>query len=395
MKIQTQKIPNNLRERSPIEPYWEEVFDLSHGNFILAHGDKGIGKTFNLVFLMWIARQLGWHVFSNIKFQRRVDGDASPYEPDAWEEDYPPGVYYCDNLADLLYQWSLIKIENPRAKFLVVIDEIENFIMNIRATSKEAEVARIILNQNRKLDMIVIGMAHKVNRIPGSVREWVKYLLLKTERLARQHNQRNNYMDDAQKKVFLVPVEDGKVYISQRDEYIDISTSRFNLSWITLDDCCDYDFSEMIPWTKDLEDTEEDDIIYVSKSPSSFGIGRIQKYGGKQWWPYFNEEIFTHIPTKLPTVMKEFYENINAFLGDESNQRFSLGDFSRSQLAKFLGDSPQNDETTAYWAEHFGINRQSAYMTNLEDDQIYWLYRNYLKLGTEDADDYLQEHIQG
>lgn len=394
MKIQTEKIPTQLRDKSPIKPYWEEVFDLSHGNFVLAHGDKGIGKTFNLVFLMWVARQMGWYVFSNIKFQRRVDTDKSPYEPGAWEEDYPEGVLYCNNLADFLYQWALIKLEDPTAKFLVVIDELENFIMNIRATSKETEVARVILNQNRKLDMIVIGMAHKMNRIPGAVREWAKYLLVKTERLAKQHNQRNQYNDAAQKKCFLVPVEDGEVYITNQGKYVDISTSAFSLSQITLDDCCDYDFSERVPWTKDIEDTEVGDTVFVSKSPSSFGIGRIQGYTGKEWWPYFNEEIFPHIPTELPAVLKDFYENIGRYLGDDEEDEYELGDFSSSQLAKFLGDSPQNNEHTAYWSEHFGISRQSAYQANLEEEEIYWLYRNYLKLNIGEAEDYLHEHTQ-
>lgn len=379
MKIDVEKLKEKNNQNSRvIEPYLNKIFDVEYGNFVLCHGGKGTGKSFFLTYLSRMLNKLGWHVFTNIKFQRRREGDLPLYNRKAWIEDYPDGVEFVDNIADMIYNWSLIKIKNPDQKFILVMDELESFVMNIRATGKESEILRVFLNQNRKLDMVVIGMVHKMKRLPNAVKEWAEYLFYKSSSITGEYNKIYGTNYSVQKQAFLFNIKDGMIYCENLGGWIDIGSSKFKVKHLSLNDACDWERCERTSWTKEPENCKVGDCVYVSKSPSTFTLGTIGKYTVKEWWEPF-KNIFSSINVELPYKIKFFFENIDDELSDldEEDLKYSFDCFSKSQLAKFLGE--HTDQTYSYWAGVYGITRQSVSGSEITEEEEKWLLKNLLK----------------
>ncbi len=366
MRIEEKDI-EDLKEKNVIEPSWNDIYDLRHGNFVLSHGESGTGKSFYLTQEMWLAHQLGWYNFSNIRFQKRVDASKGVKEYGAWEPDTPEGIDYLTNLADLFYNWGLRKIDNSHQEFLLTIDEFETFISY--AQSKASKLTQILLQQNRKLDMCINGMVHDWGDLPYDVLKWADFLVLKMEDLAEEYLERfgvtfdydrekykhmDNRDDPAlaaaeQKLAFIIPVENKKIYLNEQGGWT--KCRKFELSDVVLDDVDEVYLSDYTPWSKDPEDTEEGDHIFVSKSPGAFQVGEVEGRTVKEWWPTFMGVIFHSIPTHLPYKAKEFFENPEEYLGEEELDlsQYDLAEHLQPIIRSHAKDKDKYDNPVIYY----------------------------------------------
>ncbi|MEF8874468.1 MAG: hypothetical protein V5A88_07355 [Candidatus Thermoplasmatota archaeon] len=322
MKVDVERL-KKMEDRSSIKYIWDHLFDYSHGNFIFAHGGKGTGKSFTLVQLQYIAKLFDTASFSNIIFRRRADENLDIRHKDAWEEDYPDDVEFSQSFAELLDEWSQEKKKDAYKDSLLVIDEFEIFVQY--AMSRASKLTQIFLQQNRKLDMCVLGMVHDWGDLPNDILKWSKFLILKEPHLAKEWLNRYGPMDydrsvfdsmtdAAEKKLaFIIP----KV---RRDKFMMdgelTNYSKFEISEVTLDDVAEVILVEKdgSPWNKPPEDTEEGDIIYESKSPANFDVGQVGGKNPKQWWPVFKQEIWPSLSTKLPYKCQEFFNKPSTYL---------------------------------------------------------------------------------
>lgn len=365
MRISEEDI-ESIKDQPVVKPTWDEIFDLDHGNFVLAHGESGTGKSFFLTELMYIAHILNFHNFCNIRFQKRVNTDVDIYSRDAWEPETPDGIDYTTALCDLFYKWCLRKIDNSHEKFILTIDEFETFIQY--AQSKSSKLTQILLQQNRKLDMCILGMVHDWGDLPYNVLKWADYLILKMEDLAKEYlkrygvnfeydrekykemNRENPALAAAEQKLaFVVPVKNKKIYLNKKGGWTKLS--KFELSDVVLDDIDEIYLSERTPWSVEPEDTEEGDHIFVSKSPGAFQVGEVGERTVKEWWPKFIGMIFHSIPTELPYIGKDFFENPEKYLGEEELDltQYELAEHLQPIIRSHAKDKDRYDNPVIYY----------------------------------------------
>ncbi len=328
MKINIDRLKAEYCDESAAKPLWDMMFDYSHGNFILAHGDKGTGKSFTLTQFKYIASQFGIHNFSNILFMERVS-DADPKSPEAWEEKYPEDVDFTQSFAEMLGSWGSVKRKERDKKSLLVVDEFEIFVMY--AMSKASKLSQIFLQQCRKLDMCILGMVHDWSDLPKDIVKWAKFLILKERHLAKEylgkygitfdydHDQFDNALEAAEKKLaFILPKHKKEKFLIGGEE---VHYKSLSLGDVSLEDIAEVILIEQdgSPWTKDPENTERGDIIYESKSPANFDVGSVGGFEAKDWWPVFKKDVWPSLSVELPQKCNHFFSNPGEYLGKEKD----------------------------------------------------------------------------
>lgn len=140
---------------------------LGPSNTILVTGNRGSGKSWTAMFLAaYFLRDPHHYVFSNIICLRK--------NPETLEEEvaYPERYIFVRSFARLFVVWSEIKINDPAAEALLVLDEAALSIGYLDFVSKTAKSAVKFNTLIRKLKICVLIIAIRTELLAKKFREY-------------------------------------------------------------------------------------------------------------------------------------------------------------------------------------------------------------------------------
>ncbi|MFW6141968.1 MAG: hypothetical protein ACOC53_05350 [Candidatus Saliniplasma sp.] len=400
-----------------------------HGNIVFSVGPRGLGKTHDDVCYNYDLTQR-WninHVFTNEMFKGELE--KTPLNTGR-------------SFRDLWTTIADIRMDDPFAKIKVGIDEFQETVHRFRSTSAASVIIDKWVRQLRKQSITCNFMTQNTySSIPINILYQGDYIIVKNNDLLDEFNSTLSFRqlaelndlykdpdrfpeeweywlnpkqlealeDDPRFGVrFWRPPQDpknkkegnkwdyfgrGKALSFVVDISIDLfkqidpdteetyykDLKQFKEYKITLSDVQGVRQCTTCPWTE----VNQPGPTFNTNAYASFNIFPLEGKSPVKWVPEFMRQIGGVDQEDLPQVVLDFFEK-----GGEEDSRYSLEDFSKSQLARFLGELP-NSESMSHWARFYGITPQAAHQSDLNDEQRYWLAKHYLKLSCEEALDKL------
>ena len=372
---------------NPIKDKLSHYLNPKFGKGIFMAGGKGRGKTHEVVnYIYHLSQDLGWHVCCNIQFESDSD------------QEMPPRVHFVKRWTNFWKTYADIVEEHGHIPVVLVADEFHTSVNRLESHKYWNIVTALIsyLSQIRKFNQAALFATQFLIQIPKDPRKYADHFIVKNKKVAKQMrlNSRKMGEDDLHHTRYfsqVVDLEDGEVKILDRhgnEGYKKADKFRKRHISEDLEDLIKHDIvSEFLaslscPWndpdrgkwqfksggvsTLEFDQINNDEVIWFSKLMSDLG-----------------EAVRRGKPTHK--AIRDFFENYEG----TSEDKYSLEDFTRSELAKFIYETW--NLTLEETGSGFDISGEAVRKTELTDDKRYWLQKNFLQEDIESAVDTVQE----
>lgn len=375
MKVKT-------RER-PIEDLLKEYLNPEFGKVVFFAGGKGRGKSHELVnYLYHMSEDIGWHISCNIQFESKS------------KREMPEGTNFNKKFSNFWKTYADIREQYGNVPVIPVFDEFHTTVNRLESHKYWNIVTALMawLSQIRKFNMSALFCTQYLTQIPKDPRKYADHFIVKNERVAKQLRLNSKMMGDKDQHVRyfsqVVDLEDVEVKIlDQWNNTKWISAEKFRKRHLSkpLDKLvrhniiADFLASTSCEWN----DPERGDFQYKSAGVSTLEFDEI-KGDECQWFSYLLRDL-----GEADIKGKTFYEAIREFFDryepKDAEFKYSIKDFSRAELAKFIYES--SDMTLKECGNMFGIKKQTVHQTEIGQERYYWLSKNFLKKDIEESAD--------
>lgn len=370
MKIKTNEVP--------IEEKLKEYLNPEYGKRVFFAGGIGKGKTHEITnYIYHMTRGLNWHVITNIQFKSSV------------QRNMPPKVHFSRYMTNFWKTYADIREEIGNVPVIFIPDEFHTTVNRLESHKYYNVVTGLVnyISQIRKHNQAFMPATQFLIQIPGDIRMYASYFIVKNEKVAKQLRLNSRNLNERYFSQVL-ELDDGEVKIlDQYDNVKYLRAKKFRKRHISkpIDKLVKEDIIKdvLVSTSSPYNDPSRGDFQFKSDKTSIFQFDQID--GDEVRW-------FTYLLRDLGETERkgiEDWEAIRDFFDryepSDEEFKYSLSDFSRAELAKFIYES--SDMTLQESGSMFEIKKQTVHQTDIDQEKFYWLSKNLLKKDIEEAAD--------
>lgn len=375
MKVET-------KQRS-IADKLEKYLNPKYGKVVFFAGGKGRGKTHELTnYLHHMTSDIGWNICCNIQFDSKTNRNT------------PPKTNFVKKFSQFWKTYADIREQYGPVPVIPVFDEFHTTVNRLESHKYYNVVTALMswLSQIRKFNQSALFCTQYLIQIPKDPRMYADHFIVKNKRIAKNMrlNQRKLGDDDEHVRYFsqVVDLEDGEAKILDTYDNVKyIKAHKFRKRHLSKDleliienkIVSDFLASTSCSWN----DPSRGKYQYKSEGVSTLEFDEIQG-DGCQWFSYLLRDL-GEADMKGKTLYEAIRDFFDRYESDDSEFKYSLKDFSRAELAKFIYES--SDMTLKECGNMFGIKKQTVHQTEIGQERYYWLSKNFLKKDIEESAD--------
>ena len=232
---------------------------LRIGETGLIVGKRGYGKTHTTIILMEGALKLGYVVFTNIIFVKRVANTGDDNKD--FVEANPEGVYRCESIAQMYEMAARIHLKDPEKNIVLIVDELGESAHAYRSSSRMSYIFSQSQGTMRKHRIACVLANPSYQAIPKELRRYAGWVIYKhagkANRFVKQLPERPR-IDPKKRYAFLVDSErNGEVIVEIPGDKLCKPENKLKVGEMSYDTYATASFIEGPPWFIDAGGMEK------------------------------------------------------------------------------------------------------------------------------------------